>query len=293
MKPETKGLVQLNLAVLLWAGTAMFAKAVPLPVTHLTCIRYLCAAAALFPVVLVLQPSLALNRKRDYPVVALSGIFLALNSLTIFRALRVSSAAVALLSFYSYPVFTALVEPWWFREKLKVADLLLAAGIFAGIVIMTPEFSLANRVTLGICLGVLSGVFSMLRNLLTRQCVRDTPCEVLMFWQALAAGLFLIPCLFAVPVEIRIDNGAYVVLLGVVFTAVPQTLSAASLGHLNARTAGVIATTQPIYAAVLGAFIHDEVVTPRTLVGGGVVLAFFVLETLRAVRLPQTRQGDP
>ena len=47
MNPKTKNLIQLNAAVLIWGGTAMFAKGIALPVVDIICLRSLVAAAVL------------------------------------------------------------------------------------------------------------------------------------------------------------------------------------------------------------------------------------------------------
>lgn len=41
MQPRKISLIQLNVAVLMWGGTAMFAKGIALPVPHIICLRSL------------------------------------------------------------------------------------------------------------------------------------------------------------------------------------------------------------------------------------------------------------
>jgi drug/metabolite transporter (DMT)-like permease len=82
-------------------------------------------------------------------------------------------------------------------------------------------------------------------------------------------------------------------LLGVVFTAIPQTLFAASFKNLSAKTVGIIATLLPFYGALFGYFIHDEKVTLRTAMGGLVILACVFFEIIRSATTPSLRpQSD-
>ena len=74
------------------------------------------------------------------------------------------------------------------------------------------------------------------------------------------------------------------VLLGVVFTALPQTLFSASFTHLSAKTVSILATLLPFYGAFWGYLIHKELVTVRTAVGGAMILACIIYETARSVR---------
>jgi drug/metabolite transporter (DMT)-like permease len=77
-----------------------------------------------------------------------------------------------------------------------------------------------------------------------------------------------------------------VVILGIGFTALPQTLFTSSMRHLTARAVSVIATLLPIYGAVLAAAFLDEIPAPRTVLGGGIIIAAVFLDTWRAVQAP-------
>ena len=104
-----------------------------------------------------------------------------------------------------------------------------------------------------------------------------------MFWQAIVTGLILIPWLFVEKANYTPLKFGLLILLGSVFTAIPQTLYGASLRNLRAKTVGIISTIQPIYTAFLGYFIHDESITARAVAGGAIILMCFVFETTRNI----------
>lgn len=285
MQPRKVSLIQLNIAVLMWGGTAMFAKGIALPVPHIICLRSLIGAAALVAMLATLRRPLKVNGGRHYGLMLTLGLLLCAHWLTYFKALKVSTAAVAILSLHTYPVITAIIEPFLFSERLRKSDVLLAVVVFLGIVIMTPTMSLSDATTQGIVLGVISGLFFMARNLLTRKYVHQYTGSVLMFWQMLVTGVVLVPWLCIEPVAWTPNAGGLLLLLGVVFTAVPHTLFSASFKHLSAKTVGIIATLLPFYAAFFGYLIHDEALALRTVVGGSVILAAVAFETVRSVRI--------
>lgn len=284
MRPRNVSLIQLNVAVLMWGGTAMFAKGIELPVVPIICGRSLIGAAALLVVLLPNGSPFAVRKDRHYGLMVLLGLLLCLHWLTYYKALKVSAAAVAILALHTYPVITALIEPFLFREKLQKADIALALLVFVGIVIMTPELSLSNATTQGIALGVVSGLFFMVRNLLTRKYVHHYSGSALMFWQMLVTGVVLVPWVAADGIDLSPRTAALLLLLGVVFTAVPHTLFSASFKHLSAKTVGIIATLLPFYGAFFGWLIHDEALALRTAVGGLIVLVGIVFETLQHVK---------
>ena len=74
------------------------------------------------------------------------------------------------------------------------------------------------------------------------------------------------------------------VVLGVFFTALPQTLFTSSHTHLKAKTVSIIATLLPVYGPLFAVFALGEIPTMRTLVGGAIVVGAVVTETLRQFR---------
>lgn len=261
----------------------MFAKGVALPAEHIVCLRSLVAAAVLLLFLLAVKARIGV-KPGHYRVMALLGLVLCLHWLTLFQALKISTAAVTILAFHTYPVFAALVEPLVFKERMKKSDLALALGVLAGVAVMIPEISLSNTTTQGIALGIVSGLFFMTRNLMTRRYVRDYSGSTLMFWQVLVTGLLLVPVLFLPGTsEYPPRTVGLLLLLGTVFTALPQVLFTTSLKNLSVKTVGVLATIEPFYVAVLGYLIHDETVTLRTVAGGLVILVCIAFETARNV----------
>jgi len=73
------------------------------------------------------------------------------------------------------------------------------------------------------------------------------------------------------------------ILLGVMFTAVHHTLFAAVLKHFPVKTAGVLASVQPVLAGAFAWLILDEAPTWRVVAGGLIVIAAATFETSRTV----------
>ncbi len=281
---RTRNLLQLNFAILMWGGTAQFAKGIKLPVANIICIRSLIGAASLLIFLLITKERIKVKKTKDYGLMAVLGILLCMHWLTYFKALKISTTAVAILSLHTYPVFTALVEPLFFRTKLKGLDVILAVFVFFGILIMIPEISLSNTVTQGILLGIISGLFFMARNLLIRKYIQQYSSSTLMFYQILVAGVILIPFLSLSDSHYTAMTWNLLILLGVIFTAFPHTLFAASFKSLTAKTVGIIATLLPFYGTLFAYFIYDEKVALRTLIGGAVILSIVLFETVRSAK---------
>jgi drug/metabolite transporter (DMT)-like permease len=285
MKPRTVNLIQLNVAVLLWGGTAVFAKLIPLPSTHITCMRSVVAAVALLAFMAATRRRFMPAHGRHYGMLLLLGLLMCLHWVTYFQALKVSTAAVAILSMQTYPVLTALVEPLVFGERLRKLDVAVAGMVFVGVAVMVPQISLSHATTQGIALGIVSGTFFMLRNLITRKYVHEYSGSALMFWQVLVTAALLAPIVIASPQGVAAPATlGLLALLGVAFTALPHTLHSASFRHLSGKTIGILGALLPLYGAITGYLVHSETVEPRTAIGGLLILACVIFETIRSVR---------
>ena len=286
MDTHRQSLIQLNAAVVLWAITALFAKWIALPAFQITGLRSIVAAAALYAVLRWQGHSLRLASPRDFWLLAVGGVAMALHWITYFHAIQLSTVALGILALHTYPVMTALVEPLYFRERIHWLDVLLAMTVLAGVVVLVPEYSWKSPITRGVLFGVLSAACFTLRNILSRKAVAVHGGIRVTFYQLLVAALVLLPLTVLAGQPMTIRAGWQVVVLGILFTALPHTLYTNSLAHLKARSAGIIATLLPVYGAITAALLLGEIPSARTLVGGGIILAAVLIETMRVMNRP-------
>ena len=284
MEAQRKSLWELNAAVLLWAGTALFAKWIPLPPFQITGLRAIAAAGILLLLLLARGQEVRVRNRRDLVILIVSGLAMAAHWITYFQAIQVSTVAIGILALHSYPVMTALAEPLWFRERFKAADVLLAVVVAIGLAVLVPRFTLESRVLQGTLWGVLSAAFFTTRNLLTRQLIGNHGSGKITFYQLAATAVALFPVVITPGERIEFASALKLLLLGTMFTALPHTLYTKALQHLSARSAGIISTLLPIYGAVAAALLLGEMPTTRTVVGGAIVLTAVTLETWRTLR---------
>jgi drug/metabolite transporter (DMT)-like permease len=286
MDASRKSLIGVNVAVVLWAITAMFAKWIALPTFQITGWRSLVAAATLFGVLRWQRENLRLANWRDLGFLLVGGFALGAHWVTYFESIRVSTVAVGILALHTYPVMTAIAEPLCFRERLSAIDVVLAIVVMAGVAVLVPTASLDSAITRGVLLGLLSAVCFAARNLVTRRAVTVYGGARVTFYQLLGVALGLFPLALWRGEPISLRSGGQLLMLGVFFTALPHTLYTSSLAHLKARSTGIIATLLPVYGALAAAFFLGEVPSTRTLVGGAIILGAVALETARVLNRP-------
>ncbi|MEQ9570407.1 MAG: EamA family transporter, partial [Longimicrobiales bacterium] len=120
-------LLSVHLAVLLFGAAGLFGKLLALPPTVIVLGRVVFASAAL-GAVLAARGRRGTDRRAGGggPVWGLAalGLLLAVHWVTFFHAIQVSSVAVGLLTFATFPVFAALLEPLLPGERFDGAALL-------------------------------------------------------------------------------------------------------------------------------------------------------------------------
>lgn len=262
------GLTQIHIAVLLAGGAGLFAKFLPVGAAVLTAGRTLFGCLALLAFALLTRQSLRLRNRRDLLALALSGALLAAHWFTFFLAIQVSTVAIGLLAFSTFPLFVTFLEPLVFGERLRRRDVAVALTVSAGLVLVTPGFDLGNHLTQGLLWGVLSAFLYALLSLLCRSYAGKYPAACVSFYQQGFAALCMLPLALQWQGSLSSEDILLLLLLGVVFTALGQGLVVASLRHLRAQTTSIVFGLEPVYGILLAWLMLGETPAGRTLLGG-------------------------
>lgn len=287
MPSFSRDLLQLHLSVLLFGGTALFSQLLPWSALDITVFRSAIAALTLAIIVKSQGHKLLLNSGRDYKVALLLGILVGLHWVTYFAAMQMSTVAIGMIAFFSYPVITVFLEPMFARQRPQGTDIICALVVLLGVYLLVPELSLANETTLGILLGVFSALLFALRNVLHKRLFSEYKGTQAMFYQTLVAAVMLAPFVEFDPRQMNGSELSLLLLLSVVFTATPHALLANSLRYLSAKTAGLISCLQPLYGTVLAALVLSQWPQGATIIGGILIVCAAAYETLSAGRKPR------
>jgi drug/metabolite transporter (DMT)-like permease len=275
-------LLAINLSVLLWAVTPLFAKLIPLPAEQLIWLRSVVSVFALLVLFFCLGKPIELKRQSIGIMIGL-GVLMTAHWVTFFHSVQLSTVGMALMALYSYPLITIFIEPLFSKQRIQRIDIVLGIVLSIGLLVMLPELSWSNRHVQGIGWGLIAAVTFSLRNLMSRYHARDIDSLNQIFFQSLVAALIL-PLGIWSSLEIETltpEHWLNIVVMAVLFVLVPHTLFIFSLKHIPTKTVSMIATIQPVYGLVFAYFLLGEVATPTTLIGGGIIVAVALFETLR------------
>jgi len=279
MKAQQQSLLYLHLAVLLFGGTALFSKLITLSALDITFYRATVAAIALFLLLILQNKKIKLLSIKDYCIAILLGVVVGIHWITYFAGMQMAGIAIGMIAFFTYPVITVFMEPLFNKSKPKIKDLLSAVIVIFGVYLLIPDINLGNQITLGIVTGISSAFFFSLRNIIHKNYFSHYSGSHTMFYQTLVVSIMLLVFIDVKPTYISSSNGLLILLVGVVFTALPHALFASSLRHLSATTVGLISCLQPLYGSILAFVLLQEKVNIETVIGGALIVSAAIFET--------------
>jgi len=265
-------------AVALFGLAGLFGKWLTLRPHFIVLGRVVFAAAALALIIRLSGGRFSIRRKIDGGLFLLQGLILAVHWILFFESIRVSTVAVGLLAYSSFPVFTAFLEPLFFRTRLSRRHLGLSLACLAGVFLLVPRFSWSERVFQGVVTGLGAGATFALLSIINRKLSFRYASPVVAFYQDAGAALFLLPAALLKPPALTGRDFALLAILGLLCTALAHTLFIAGMRRLSAQTASIISALEPVYGIALAALLLGERPSARTIAGGLIILtAVFVL----------------
>jgi len=273
-------LVALHAAVALFGLSGLFGKWLVLSPVGIVLGRTAIAAVALG----ILRLRSGTRTPFDVRLVA-NGVVLALHWVSFFAAIQVSTVAVGLLGYASFPLFTLILERLVLARRFHRREAATALLVTAGLVLLVPEFSFANPIVQGLGWGLVSGFTFALLAVMNRRWTATRTATDIAFWQNLFAALVLLPFALASPWAIGTIGGreiALLLVLGLACTAFAHTMFIRAMTEVSAHTASVVAALEPVYGIALAFAVLNEIPGPRTLAGGALIIAAAVIATRRA-----------
>lgn len=281
MNQGLKNILELNLALLIIATSAVLGNYISLPPEISIWSRCFFGVIAITIYCKIKGISLKYDYKKDTTSFVFCAVLQGVHWITYFYALQMAGAGLGVISLFTFPIVTTLLEPVLLKTKFNPKHILLGLLVLLGLYILTPEFNFGNQTTLGIIFGVSSSVFFATRNILMKKHVATYDASMLMFHQTGWISLLMIPVLFFIDftwVQYQ-SQISELVFLGMVSTAVGHTLYVKTFKYFSATTASLLSCIQPLYVVILAFIFLGEIPTISTAIGGTIILSAVILET--------------
>jgi drug/metabolite transporter (DMT)-like permease len=272
MPKPNLALIQVHASVFLFGLSGLFGKFLDLPATVIVLGRTGFAALALGAVLILGRYAARPGSRQDLLGLALLGALLAFHWVSFFRSIQLSTVAMGLLTFSSFPVFVTLLEPLLFKTPWRWRDGAIALLVVAGVTLVIPDYQLGAATTRGAIWGLLSGLSFALLQLMNKGYRQRYSAVAIAFYQNLFACLSLLAITPLATLNLNPREVSLLLVLGVLCTAVAHTLFIESLALLRTQTASVISALEPVYGIALAALLLGEVPPFRTLLGGALIV---------------------
>lgn len=284
------------LAALLFGANGSLAKLVieaGLSPTQLTQFRTLGTAVLAGAILLVTDRAAFRLRPRQVLVMAILGVLgVALLQATYAAAIQLLPVGIALLLEYTAVLMVALFAFFVFRERVKPRIWVAIGLVLAGLAVVAQVWA-SELDGLGVLLAMAAAVTLAFYFLVGERQVGATSPLAVAFWTMTFATAFwalfsgwwqLDPATFVAPVQVGGTAGDLELPLLVPLTVTvvlgsfaPFLLSFNALKHLSATAAGIVASSEVLFAFVVAWLWLGEQLAPFQIAGAAVVLAGIIL----------------
>jgi drug/metabolite transporter (DMT)-like permease len=253
-------LILLHFTVFIWGWTGILGKLITQPLMHLVITRTIIGMLGLVVVALFMKKTLS-PRTPDLKQYLLVGVLITAHWITFYGAIKISTASIAAACLSTSTMFTALLEPFWFKRKIRIYEVILGAVVIAALVLM---FGLETEYQWGIIIGTLSALLSAWFNIINGVLVkRDDPIRI-GFYELLAVVVLIGGWLVykqdapAWPWELSTNDLIGQLALGLVCTTFAFVAGIAVMKQLSPFTVILAVNLEPVYTIVIAFLIWGE-----------------------------------
>jgi drug/metabolite transporter (DMT)-like permease len=264
MKPEQRAYFELHLAVVLFGLTALLGGLIDLSAIVIVWWRVLLTSISLLFLIRIrhLFRSLPLSTILSFAGI---GIIVGLHWVTFYGAVKLSNVSICLVGMSTTSIFTAFLEPVFFRQKIKWHEVLLSLMIVPGMILVVnaTDFSLLT----GLWVAMVSALLSSLFAILNKKQISKTSELSITFLELGSAWIFLsllIPLyswLGNIHLNMRPpgwDDWLYLIILALLCTTFAYALNLKALKYISAFTSNLALNLEPVYGIILAWIILKE-----------------------------------
>jgi drug/metabolite transporter (DMT)-like permease len=260
-KNNLKHYLHLHFLVFIAGFTAILGEAISLGSIALVWHRMLIAFVLTFLFLIFRKYDFKINL-RDFFNFSLAGIIIALHWITFFEAIEQSNISITLAMFSTGAFFASLLEPIFFKRKIKPVEIILGCVVICGVFIILK----ANiNSFVGVLLGIVSALLASLFSVFNGKLVQNNNPFLISFYEFLSGVVFiLLYLIFSDNVsDLTISSlfsydYLYVFILGSICTAYAFIASIYILKFLSPYTLVLTYNLEPVYGILLAIFIFPD-----------------------------------
>lgn len=259
-KDKLKSTLHFHFIVFIFGFTAILGKLISIDALSLVWYRMSMASIILGIVLWIKKASFRMTNKQ-LGVMGLCGLLIALHWICFFHAIKISNVSITLAILASGAFVTALVEPFFYKRKFIIYEIVLGFMVVIGLaIILDAEYTYVN----GMIYAGLAMIFSVAFTLINGVVVHRSDARVMSFYQlgtgAIFTSLFLsISQGFDVDFfSIKTSDILWLVLLATICTAYAFVVSISVMRHLSPFSIMLGINMEPVYGILLAVLIFGD-----------------------------------
>ena len=281
LSTKTYYYIVLHLTVVLWGFTGILGKLINMPSSSIVLDRMLIAFLTLIIVMIVKKRKEIVLWRYKWQMLFV-GFITAAHWATFFEAIKVSNISVTLCCLSSCSFFIALIQPLFLKNKLKFYEIILGLFVVLAIYLI---FSFENKFSLGIILSLFSAFFAAIFSVWNAVLIKNNSSLVITLYEMLGGTITMSLYLLMIG-EFNVDSIIpysydlfYVLVLGIICTALAFLLGTEVLKELSPFTVSVSINLEPIYAILLALwfFGESEIMSIEFYIGAAIILTTIIL----------------
>ncbi|MGY8951166.1 MAG: EamA family transporter, partial [Flavobacteriales bacterium] len=151
----------LHFMVVILGLTGVFGKLISLESLNLVWYRMLIAFLSLFIYLLIRKEAFSISKKDFFGLLGV-GVLVTLHWLFFFKSIKVSTISVAVVCLATSSLFSALIEPIFFKRKILIYELVMGLVVIIALVYVLGTDS---KYILGYIYGVMAAFFGTMFTL--------------------------------------------------------------------------------------------------------------------------------
>ncbi|HEX6178033.1 MAG TPA: DMT family transporter [Thermoanaerobaculia bacterium] len=223
---------------------------------------------------------------RDAARLVIIGAFFFTHWITLFFAIKASSASVAAIGQSTYGIDLLLLAAIFTRHRIHASDVTAVCVAAAGAVLVVPAFNFSNDVTSGLALACLSALFYAALPLL-HQRWSHIPNGTRTFGQFAVALLLFLSFAGRADWNLEARDWAGLLYLAIAVTVLGHSLWVRVTTRVPSRITSIIYYANIPFAVLLGVLLLDEPLSGRMAIGAAMIIGGSVYGLAAARSLPE------
>jgi len=286
---QTSGYLLIVAASIIWGTMGILGKlafAYEINPATLIALRLLISSLTILAPISLFKRELFRIKKGDIIHLLVLGIFAtALQRIAYFYAVDLTTATMAAILFYTYPIFVTIYALFFLKEKITFSIVLAMILTFSGVafVVKAYEISWLNTNFSGIVFGLLSSILFALYFLITKKLRNHYTNWTLILYGDGIGALVLTPIIcFSFSETVIYPQQLWLIIFAIAWfpSLLAYLLYSYALKHVESSKGSILSVIEPLSAAMFSATILSENFELLQIVGVilsllGVILLFY------------------